>query len=76
MANANILFACAIVENGYEKLHTMELVAPGDIVEREAGPTTPIPIEAPSEVEEGVNRERVREASSSPRARASVANPR
>ncbi|MEM6660772.1 MAG: DUF362 domain-containing protein [Pseudomonadota bacterium] len=36
MANASILFACAIVENGYEKLHTMELVAPGDIIERDA----------------------------------------
>lgn len=35
MANAKVLFGCAIVENGYEKLHTMELLAPGEIVSRE-----------------------------------------
>lgn len=35
MANANVLFGCAIVENGYEKLHTMELVPPAEIVQRD-----------------------------------------
>lgn len=37
MANANVLFGCAIVENGYEKLHTMELIPPAEIVAREEG---------------------------------------
>ena len=37
MANANVLFGCAIVENGYEKLHTMELITPAEIVAREEG---------------------------------------
>jgi len=36
LAATRVLFGCAIVENGYEKLHTMELLAPGEIVEREA----------------------------------------
>ena len=36
MANANVLFGCAIVENGYEKLHTMELVSCEDMVRRDA----------------------------------------
>lgn len=35
MANANVLFGCAIVENGYEKLHTMELIPPAEIVARD-----------------------------------------
>ena len=35
MAHANVLFGCAIVENGYEKLHSMELIAPTEIVARE-----------------------------------------
>ncbi|MEM7190733.1 MAG: DUF362 domain-containing protein, partial [Pseudomonadota bacterium] len=36
LANTKTLFACAIVENGYEKLHTMELVAPDDIIQRDS----------------------------------------
>ena len=35
MSKTNILFGCAIVENGYEKLHTMELLAPDEIIARE-----------------------------------------
>ena len=35
MANTNVLFGCAIVENGYEKLHTMELLGPDEIISRE-----------------------------------------
>ena len=36
LANTNVLFGVAIVENGYEKLYHAELVAPADMIERDA----------------------------------------
>jgi nucleotide-binding universal stress UspA family protein len=35
LAKTNVLFGVAIVENGYEKLHTVELVSPDDFVARD-----------------------------------------
>ncbi len=36
LSKTNVLFGCAIVENGYERLHTVNLVPPGEIIERDA----------------------------------------
>ena len=36
LAHTKTLFAVAIVENGYEKLNHVELVAPADVIERDA----------------------------------------
>lgn len=36
LAKTNVLFGCAIVENGYERLHTVNLIPPGEIIERDA----------------------------------------
>ena len=35
IANTKLLAAVAIVENGYEKLHTCEMVAPAELIERD-----------------------------------------
>ncbi|MEL6998077.1 MAG: DUF362 domain-containing protein [Pseudomonadota bacterium] len=36
LAKTNVLFGVAIVENGYERLHTVNLIPPEQIVERDA----------------------------------------
>ena len=36
LAKTNVLFGCAIVENGYERLHTVKLIPPQEIIERDA----------------------------------------